>query len=141
MADTPKGDTASPTDDAEPIRLGEGAADAETVAADTIAGDTADDILMTAGRDDRATDLSNAKDGPTPTRTGGARRYLVLAILLVLAVGAGYATYRMWRAQVAPLAIRSAAASLWRSLTVRSKPSRSRLPARKAPRLPRPMNP
>ncbi|EDP61338.1 hypothetical protein BAL199_06921 [alpha proteobacterium BAL199] len=106
MADTPKGDTASPTDDAEPIRLGEGAADAETVAADTIAGDTADDILMTAGRDDRATDLSNAKDGPTPTRTGGARRYLVLAILLVLAVGAGYATYPMWRAQVAPLAQR-----------------------------------
>ncbi|MEQ8399153.1 mitofilin family membrane protein [Thalassobaculum sp.] len=106
MADTPKGDTASPTDDAEPIRLGEGAADAETVSADTIAANAADDILMAGSRDGRAAEPSDADANPAPTRTGGGRRYLVLAILVVLAVGAGYATYPMWRAQVAPLAQR-----------------------------------
>lgn len=110
MAETPKGDTASPTDAPDPDR--------------TLAGDAGEDHLAGAERDgtagpwsadspERASELradGGREDGRREAENrsagtgGGLRRALILAILLVLAVGGAYATYPMWRDRVEPLA-------------------------------------
>lgn len=114
MAETPKGDTATPTD--APTGTPTGGAEPIPVAGDTIAGDTGGDSLAVGTGEPEVPPLSATraadKAAPAaaaapPARTGGGgRRLLILVVLLVAAGGAGYATYPVWRGQLAPYAAR-----------------------------------
>lgn len=111
MADTPKGDTASPIDPSDEVGTGDalrsagGAADAETVKPDTIAGGAAADILTAGSADERA--IPPAPQGDrAQRRSGGARWPLYLALVILVAAGGAYASYPLWRDRAEPLAQR-----------------------------------
>lgn len=122
MAETPKGDTASPTDAPDSVEAGHArlsdAADTGPGSGSegTIAGDIGEDRLATAGTrpepwSTTATERSDTVEphpagaAPSPAaRTGGLRGPLILVILLALVIGGGYATYPMWRGEVEPYA-------------------------------------
>ena len=129
MAETPKGDTASPTEatdliEAEQVQLADTAKPSVDGATDgTIAGDIGRDRLAStdarpdpvspraakpAGADDRARprearsgdDAPTAKQAPAPdARSGTLRRTLILVILLALVIGGVFLMTRNSRRQ------------------------------------------
>lgn len=119
MAETPKGDTITPSDHAGPTRIDPSSDGRAGVPEDTIAGDTGGDSLAVGSGEVEAPERPwsatrpAADPGPTPVdrtrrvdRPGGLRRFAISAVLVILVAvilvaGAGYASYPMWRAEFA----------------------------------------
>lgn len=129
MAETPKGDTITPTAETEQAgptgaRPGRGASSSDAgagVPADTIAGGTGGDSLAVgsgeseaperpwsatrpASRPVAAPEPAPADRSAGPGRPGALRRLAIPAVLVILVAGGAYATYPMWRAEFAPYA-------------------------------------
>lgn len=131
MAETPKGDTASPSgdpgptrpEDAQPEHLAPGDvlpddlpsgddAKSSDAAGDTIAGDTgADSLTAESAHPDPADGpwKAAAGGGGTPPvaaepRPAGLRRMVIGVFLVVLVAGGAYASYPMWRSEIEPVA-------------------------------------